>query len=293
MGPSSGSGVPSYVPHASASNREERHERPAAEDRHRGQAPGDGGGTAPRRRRQGADRGGVSGDHRGGGGDRGVDREYESGRDHRQQTDGSDRQGGSLTRRRARGDGGQAFPIYITVVAGLLFLAFAYFAVGQAAVNRNGAQTAADAAALAAAQETRDQLAGQWELDVRDPTKWQDIFDGVGATDSCWRATELASMNDAGTVQCIPDGHLSYSVTVQTNKAMGDSVVPITSTKRSHASATAVIEPLCSFELPGDDAEDDALPTLTCDDVDWELDPEDLTDLPGPEDLFDVHLTTG
>lgn len=76
-------------------------------------------------------------------------------------------------------DAGQAFPIYITVVAGLLFLAFAYLAVGQAAVNRGGAQTAADAAALAAAQDTRDQLAGVWKLDVLDPTKWQDIFRGI------------------------------------------------------------------------------------------------------------------
>ncbi|MFF4656880.1 pilus assembly protein TadG-related protein [Streptomyces sp. NPDC001381] len=198
-------------------------------------------------------------------------------------------------RRRRHGDAGQAFPIYITVVAGLLFLAFAYFAVGQAAVNRNGAQTAADAAALAAAQETRDQLAGQWALEVRDPAKWQDIFDGVGATDSCWRADQLALMNDA-TVYCVPDGPLAYSVTAQTNKTVGDSVVPGTADRRAHATATAVIEPLCRFELPGgdaEDAEDDVLPTLTCDDGDWVLDPEDLTDLPGPQDLFDVHLATG
>jgi hypothetical protein len=47
-----------------------------------------------------------------------------------------------LTRPRRYGDAGQAFPIYIVVVGGLLFLAFAYFAVGQAAANRNGAQTA-------------------------------------------------------------------------------------------------------------------------------------------------------
>ena len=37
-------------------------------------------------------------------------------------------------------------------------------------------------------------------------------------------------------------------------------------------------------------ADADLLPTLTCDDGKWTLDPEDLTDLPGPEDLFDVHL---
>ncbi|MGV9241848.1 pilus assembly protein TadG-related protein, partial [Streptomyces nigra] len=60
-----------------------------------------------------------------------------------------------MRRPHRRGDTGQAFPIYITVAAGLLFLAFAYLAVGQAAANRNGAQTAADAAALAAALDTR------------------------------------------------------------------------------------------------------------------------------------------
>lgn len=180
------------------------------------------------------------------------------------------------------------------MVAGLLFLAFAYFAVGQAAVNRNGAQTAADAAALAAAQETRDQLAGLWAEDVLDPTKWQAIFDGVGADgDTCWRAFELAAQNDASVDDCQPDG-LRFRVDVQTNKSAGDSVIPITSTTRAHASAVAVIESLCTFEPPGEDAEDDVLPRLTCDDgEDWDLDPKNLTDLPGPEDLFDVHLATG
>ncbi len=182
------------------------------------------------------------------------------------------------------------------MVAGLLFLAFAYFAVGQAAVNRNGAQTAADAAALAAAQETRDQLFDQWRLDVLDPTKWQDIFDGdvLGLASSCWRASELAAQNDASLQRCEEPDVLRASVTVQANKTAGDSVIPVTRTTRAHASAVAVIDSLCTFELPGEDAEDDVLPTLTCDDgADWELDPEDLTDLPGPEDLFDVHLATG
>ncbi|WP_405921000.1 pilus assembly protein TadG-related protein [Streptomyces longwoodensis] len=224
-----------------------------------------------------------------------------------------------MTRVRRHGDAGQAFPIYLTVVGGLLFLAFAYFAVGQAAVNRNGAQTAADAAALAAAQETRDQLADQWVLDILDPRKWQAIFEGAGATDSCWRADQLAAMNDAGEVQCSPDGPLGYTVTVRANKSAGDSVLPVTSTTRAHASARAVIDPLCKFELPspsptpepsgeptgqpsgeptepGDpddpgDADHPTLPTLTCEDgIDWTLDPDHLTDLPGPEDLFDVHL---
>lgn len=188
---------------------------------------------------------------------------------------------------RRYGDSGQAFPIYITVVGGLLFLALAYLAVGQAAVNRNGAQTAADAAALAAAMNTRDELADQWVQDVRDPTKWQDIFDGkVDVADSCWRAAQLASQNDA-TAQCTPEPPLSYKVDARTNKTVGDSVVPGTENIRSTAQATAVIEPLCTFTLSGAGG---LLPELTCRDRNWTLDPADLTDLPGPEDLFDVHL---
>ncbi|MFF5298618.1 pilus assembly protein TadG-related protein [Streptomyces sp. NPDC013161] len=197
-------------------------------------------------------------------------------------------------RPRRDSDAGQAFPIYITVVAGLLFLAFAYVAVGQAAVNRGGAQTAADAAALAAAQDTRDQLAGKWVENVLDPTKWQDIFDGnvPGLVDGCGRADELAGQNGAHVTSCPPPTGipLEYTVAVETDKPVGDSIVPGTETTYSKAHATAVIEPLCTFQLPGADAGDDVLPKLTCKDRDWDLDPTDLTDLPGPEDLFDVHL---
>ncbi|MFJ9628560.1 pilus assembly protein TadG-related protein [Streptomyces sp. NPDC101175] len=191
-------------------------------------------------------------------------------------------------------DAGQAFPIYITVVGGLLFLALAYFAVGQATVNRSGAQTAADAAALAAAQDTRDQLAGQWKTDILDPTKWQEIFDGnvAGLVDSCGHAEQLAGGNDAHVTNCGPSAGLSpgYTVSVRTDKSVGKSIVPGTENKHSTATATAVIEPLCTFQLPGADAGANTLPTLTCKDRDWELDPLHLTDLPGPEDLFDVHL---
>ncbi|MCI4141588.1 pilus assembly protein TadG-related protein [Streptomyces pseudogriseolus] len=208
-----------------------------------------------------------------------------------------------MTRRRLLADSGQAFPIYITVVGGLLFLAFAYLAVGQAAANRNSTQTAADAAALAAAQERRDQLAGAWLENLLDPEKWQDIFDGMadGLTPSCWRAEQLAASNDATVLSCNADGLLEYTVEVQTNKTVGDSIVPGTETKKSRATATAVIESRCGFELPTGTEEDadaeekeepEELPTLNCEGgVDWELDPETPDDLlPQPEDLFDVHL---
>ncbi|CAM5361417.1 pilus assembly protein TadG-related protein [Streptomyces purpurascens] len=196
-------------------------------------------------------------------------------------------------RPRRYGDAGQAFPIYITVVGGLLFLAFAYFAVGQAAANRNGAQTAADAAALAAAQDRRDQLAGAWVKDVLDPNKWQAIFEGnaEGLTPSCWRAHQLAERNDARVLSCgNPEGPLRFSVEVQTNKPMGDSIVPGEAERKAHASADAVIESRCEFDPPAAGAGPDVLPELSCKGVNWELDPDDLDVLPKPEDLFDVHL---
>ncbi len=192
---------------------------------------------------------------------------------------------------RRQRDDGQAFPIYITVVAGLLFLAFAYLAVGQAAVNRSGAQTAADAAALAAAQDVRDQLAAQWVQDLMDPAKWQDIFDGdTEITDPCGRAGQLAAQNDAHLDHCYSLPPLKYKAEVTANKSVGDSVVPTTENIKSTASATAEIEPLCKFESPGDEAEDDTLPELTCDGKVWDLEPDDPAGLPKPEDLFDVHL---
>lgn len=197
-----------------------------------------------------------------------------------------------MIRRRKFDDAGQAFPIYITVVGGLLLLAFAYFAVGQAAANRNDAQTAADAAALAAAQDRRDQLAGAWAQNLLDPTRWQAIFNGNadGLDLSCWRANQLAAQNDAVVQDCL-DEPLSYTVVVETNDTVGDSIVPGTEDMKSQERATAVIEPRCEFELPNEDSGEGTLPLLTCEGTEWELDPKAPEELlPQPEDLFDVHL---
>ncbi|MFF8670974.1 pilus assembly protein TadG-related protein [Streptomyces sp. NPDC015242] len=195
-------------------------------------------------------------------------------------------------RRRTYGDAGQAFPIYITVVGGLLFLAFAYFAVGQAAANRNGAQTAADAAALAAAQDRREALAGAWVQNLLDPNKWQDIFEGnaEGIDQSCWRAHSLAEKNDARVIDCT-EGLLRFTVEVETNKPVGDSIVPGTEERKSNASATAVIDARCAFKFPAADAGEKVLPRLSCKGVHWDLKPDDPPEaLPKPEDLFDIHL---
>ncbi|WP_067042038.1 pilus assembly protein TadG-related protein [Streptomyces sp. FXJ1.172] len=193
-----------------------------------------------------------------------------------------------------RRDAGQAFPIYITVVAGLLFLALAYLAVGQASVNRSGAQTAADAAALAAAQNARDQLAGAWVKVLLDPTKWQLILEGKAGIDNpdapCGRAEQLATQNDAQLSGCFPELR-KYRADVETNKSVGRSVVPGTENVRSKAHAVAEIEPLCTFKPPGVGAKGADLPQLTCrDNKVWQPKPDDPTGLPKPEDLFDVHL---
>lgn len=178
------------------------------------------------------------------------------------------------------------------MVAGLLFLALAYLAVGQAAVNRSGAQTAADSAALAAAQEERDQLTDQWREVLLDPTKWQEVFDGnVPLDDPCRRARQLAAQNDAALNDCFAAGLLKYEVDVRTNKSVGRSVVPGSEDYRSKASAVAEVEPLCDFELPARESEGDELPELTCKEKVWRLQPDETTGLPKPEDLFDVHLT--
>ncbi|MEV3910223.1 pilus assembly protein TadG-related protein [Streptomyces canus] len=197
-----------------------------------------------------------------------------------------------MTRTPRHNDAGQAFPIYIMVVAGLLFLAFAFLAVGQAGANRNGAQTAADAAALAAALDTRDELRDEWVKNVLDPSKWHDIFNGLGVPfNGCARADQLAAQNDA-TVACavLPGLPPGYKVEATTNKTVGDSIVPGTEDKKSVQQATAVIDSVCDFDPLGADADANVLPTLKCDEREWTLDPRDLKDLPKPEDLFDVHL---
>ncbi|MFE2478328.1 pilus assembly protein TadG-related protein [Streptomyces sp. NPDC059389] len=145
------------------------------------------------------------------------------------------------------GDKGQAFPIYIVVVAGLLFAAFAFFVVGMAGATRSNAQGAADAAALAAARETRDNVFLGIDLLALKPADWDkivngDLLDGKGA---CGAAAAFAELNDA-TADCaaaIPE----FTVTVTTKDAVGKSVIPASGDLRGKATATARIEARCSL----------------------------------------------
>ncbi|MFF6886737.1 pilus assembly protein TadG-related protein [Streptomyces sp. NPDC012421] len=211
-------------------------------------------------------------------------------------------------------DEGQAFPAYVAVVAGLLFLAFVYLAVGQATVLRNGAQTAADAAALGAAQDARDQLREGWLTVLRDPTQWQRFVlgDDYAGARSCQRAAELAVLNEAELEDCGSVDHV-FTVTVNSVGTVDEAIVPGSHGRHSRATASAVVEPLCRFDPPEaspepstepspgpdpssapsedpEEADPDPILSLTCDGEAWEIDPDDPV-LPGVDVLFRVRLT--
>ncbi|MEV5973854.1 hypothetical protein [Streptomyces sp. NPDC051921] len=197
-------------------------------------------------------------------------------------------------------------------MAGLLFLAFVYFAVAQAAVTRGGGQTAADAAALAAAQDAREQLRDGWLDVILDPAEWDGYLHGDGylADQACRQAELFAARNRAE----VPDGGCTpvekgFRVQIRTLDAVG---VPGADKQHAVASATAVLEPRCSFDVPEPtpppspttptptgSATPEPTPTpsrepepitgLVCGGVEWVIDP-DHPRLPDAADLFTVRL---
>lgn len=215
-------------------------------------------------------------------------------------------------------DAGQAFPIYLTAVAALLFLALAFFAVGQAGATRNGGQTAADAAALAAAQDYREQLGTALLKAVADGSALEDLLNGrgIGATGACDEATWFAQQNAADVTDCTGPDFLptSFTVTVKTQKPVGKTVIPGTENRYGEAKAKAVIGPRCTLQPPddepsatptptptgdedgedggGDNDDGDEKPaiTLMCDGETVTIDPAHPELLPDVKDLFSVHL---
>ncbi|MCK1795738.1 pilus assembly protein TadG-related protein [Streptomyces sp. XM4193] len=178
------------------------------------------------------------------------------------------------------------------VVAALLFLAFAYFAVGQAVVNRGDAQGAADAAALAAANEAREQIADDLIDDIEDLEEWEELLQGLLFPNgpSCAKAESFASKNNAQSESCARTGlpRKGFSVTVRTTGSVGSSVIPGTDSVRSTAKATAVLEPRCELAVEPDG--DGDLIELDCDGDVIEIDPEDPDPIPDPGLIFDVRL---
>lgn len=179
--------------------------------------------------------------------------------------------------------------LYGTVIAGLLFAAFAFFTVAQAGTVRNGGQSAADAAALAAAQEDREQFYDGFLDALDDDDAWQDWLDGLGdiTGDGCGEADRFAARNRSDVLGCDQvsrEDDPGYTVRIQTRFDTGETFIPGTDHKKAKATATAVVRPLCDFDEDAEEIE------FTCDGEDFTIDPDDEdTDLK-PSDLFSVVL---
>ncbi|GGR72659.1 MULTISPECIES: pilus assembly protein TadG-related protein [Streptomyces] len=170
-------------------------------------------------------------------------------------------------RKRQHGDAGQAFPIYVMMVAGLLFLALAFFAVGKASALRNGSQGAADAAALAAAQQARDDFGTGFYASL--PTNVLDLFLNTPFAAPCYEADRLAAANDAKKTSCYPTpGYLRDRITVEVEglKPVDSPVLPGSENKKAKAKATALIEFRCPNPIAVDTTGDGIIDlfTFTC-----------------------------
>ncbi|MEW2705357.1 pilus assembly protein TadG-related protein [Streptomyces koyangensis] len=194
-----------------------------------------------------------------------------------------------------RRDGGSSLPIFVWVAGAVLFAAFALFAFAQAAVARNGAQSAADAAALAAAQEARAGLIEGLLAAAEDGDGWEDWLDGISphGMNARGAAGDLAAQNQATVTQfgeVDVRGDQGFSVEVRALKSVGDSVIPGTGGMYAKAEALAVVSPRCDI---GPDVEPAERVSFQCPDgvsVDLEVGDLGESDLPDPSELFLVHL---
>jgi hypothetical protein len=179
--------------------------------------------------------------------------------------------------------------MYGVVITGVLFLAFAFFAVAQAAAVRNGGQSAADAAALAAAQDDRQQFFDGFLDALQHDDSWKDWLDLSQAVnpEGCAAADDFAGRNDSDVTSCnavLRHGEPGYTVHIQTRFDTGDTFIPGADHKKAKSHATAVVRPRC--EPSGDS---DAI-DLVCDDGDLSIDPDSGNPDLKPSDLFSVVL---
>lgn len=162
--------------------------------------------------------------------------------------------------------------------------------MAQAGTVRGGGQSAADAAALAAAQDDRDALFDDLLDAIADGDDLGDLLDGLGppSGDGCGQADHFADRNRSDVLSCeaiSKGGHDGYTVEVRTRFDTGDTFVPGTDNKKAEASATAVVKPRCEL------ADDADLIQMTCDGEEFTIDPDDDTDVDlKPSDFFSVVL---
>ncbi|MEV6735843.1 pilus assembly protein TadG-related protein [Streptomyces sp. NPDC051104] len=196
---------------------------------------------------------------------------------------------------RLAGDRGQTLPLYIWLTGILLFAALAFFVFAQAASARNGAQSAADAAALAAAQDSREELMTGLQDAIGHDDNWLSWLNGgrFQGTGVAAAAERLAAENDATLkgepVRTTVNGFPGYHVVIETRYTVGDSILPGTENRHAKAEATAVIQPRCTF---GSNADPKKPVQLDCGGDLIDINPGDFNsdDLPDASVLFSVHL---
>lgn len=174
------------------------------------------------------------------------------------------------------------------MVSGLLLIALIFFVFAQAAYTRSGGQSAADAAALAAAMEARDQLYERFLDSLEGEGDLAEILDAADfdVASACDAAAELADGNAADLTACVPDrGRIGYDVSIETRDTVGDSAIPGTENATARASATALIRSLCQV-----DTEEEDRVELVCEEEDLSFDPGNTDDLPFARELFRIHL---
>ncbi|MER5274737.1 pilus assembly protein TadG-related protein [Streptomyces sp. NPDC002809] len=193
-----------------------------------------------------------------------------------------------------KSEAGQAAPLYITAVTGLLFLALVFFAFGEADVKRNGAQTAADATALAAAKDSRKFLKLDLMAHVMDRSFYAEVFNSpyVGM-DGCAMARTFGARNDATDIDCQPVSGMrwGFEVELKSRKKMSANLVPGTEGKQAEAEAVAVLDNRgCTF-VPNPIPTSPSIGTVGClSGLVWVVSPQSLAVMPDMTLLFDVRL---
>ncbi|MCX5142542.1 pilus assembly protein TadG-related protein [Streptomyces sp. NBC_00338] len=194
-----------------------------------------------------------------------------------------------------KSEAGQAAPLYITAVTGLLFLALIFFAFGEADVKRSGAQTAADSSALALAKESRSLMELDLKAHITDRAFYISAFNlpFLQGYTICPKAAGFAASNGASLEGCdgpTVKGRWGFHVAVRSNKPVTANLVPGAKGKRARTKATAIVESRCKF-VPNPDITSSTIGTVGCDSgLVWVVSPKDVAKMPPMTDLFSVRL---
>ena len=146
---------------------------------------------------------------------------------------------------------GQVLPVLLVLVVATLALGFTLFSVGRASNLRTEAQTAADAAALAAVGNLKQQLRALALLQLPDIVTGPGVIDDTGleTASACAAAADYADRNGARLVGCRRSG-LQVRVETETDESVGASAPDGVEGRRGEAEAVAEVRPVLLVDLP-------------------------------------------